>query len=173
MKKVTPFFSILLFFFLSFPQAQAQVILNQGPNDWTLVLKGERIKLSAFESYPLPAIVDSIDLYALEMADETIYAHGFCRLIPDEQGYYFLQNLEPIPIFLLNKQKKEILVESHRTAFILRPGERREIKDAHTSYDGAIELKVTILEEDGDVSPISSWYELSFDGGQGVAVIKE
>lgn len=169
MKKIV--FSFLFCFFSIIIWGQSQIILNQGPNNWTLVLKGKRINLGAFDSYQLTDNSDSLAFYALEIVDETVYAHGFSFLKPDEQGYYVLQNLEIVPIFLLNLQEKEILIESHRISLVLYPGEQRRLKNAYVTHDSFIELKVSVLEDDLFL-PQSSWHQVFFKDGKGIVKLE-
>jgi hypothetical protein len=165
MKKMSVFFFCCLLFFTSF--AQAQVISNQGPSIWVLLFQGEKVQVPAFGTHQLGQGASPLELYALELADDMIYTHGFCVIKEDEQGYYVLQNLEVMPIFLVNLQEKDMLVEAHKTAFILRPGEERELQDVYITYDTVIELKISKIEGDIGVLPPASWHKVSFKNGRG------
>jgi len=171
-------FIISFFFFVHL--VGAQTIINESPNSWTLVLNGERIKIQSFGfnsldnslSTYVSHSLNTLEFYALEIIGDRVYAHGFCRLRADTLNHFILQSIEPLPIFLLNLQKKEIFVEQHKTSILLSPGEKRELRDAYVTHDGVIELKIIQLEDDSTISPTTSWYEVFFQDGVGVVLIK-
>lgn len=143
------FACFIVFALLSNTSIAQNIIFNKGPGHWTLVLDGERIVIPPFSSHPHHDGLQSLEFYAIEIrTDKSVYVHGFCSIKKNNRGYFILQDLEVIPIFVLNKTEEELWIEYHRRAFLLAPEESKVLEDPYLRHDSLIELKISGLDSD-------------------------
>ncbi len=170
-------FRILLFFAFvllisSFSSSKDYQIVNNTNSFWTLMLNNQVIEIKPFSNYPLAELNnEKLTFYALEMIDDGldsyIIHHGFVYIFYEE-GIFNLDNKEKIPIFIKNSNQ-EILIEHHNQSYLFLAKQIRELKNAHISSNSFIELKISILNEKGEiVDRLIQDFSVEFENNRGI-----
>lgn len=155
MKKILALIALLFLFYpYSYSQSE-QKIVNNSSSFWTLSLNDQVLNIEPYSIYSLTNNKEKSKLrfYALEMilndGHPYIKKHGFV-LITVNNDNFDLKKIERIPIYLINSSH-DVFVEHLDQAYFIPPFETRHIKDALLNSDSIMEIRIYLLNNNGEV----------------------